>query len=142
TCALPISGRVYAIFQGLVDSANLALSGVEPQFVLDAQPVEDESLKTIQYVTPSLLGWAIAMSATFGAATNLVTWRRTGLLRRLRLAPIGTPSVVLARVGVSLLVAFGQAAIFTGLARAACGQQLSGRWAPVVPVVLAGQAAV
>src|SRR5690606_41673614 len=78
------AGRVYAIFQGLVDSANLALSGVEPQFVLDAQPVEDESLKTIQYVTPSLPGWAIAKSPTFGAATNLVTWRRTGLLPRLR----------------------------------------------------------
>lgn len=132
------AGRVYAIFQGVVDSANLALSGVEPQFVLDAQPVEDESLKTIQYVTPSLLGWAIAMSATFGAATNLVTWRRTGLLRRLRLAPIGTPSVVLARVGVSLLVAFGQAAIFIGLASAAFGLQLSGWWPLVVPLVLAG----
>ncbi|QLQ11652.1 MAG: ABC transporter permease [Nocardioidaceae bacterium] len=132
------AGRVIGMFQGLVDSANLAASGVTPQFSLSTHQVENESLKAIQYVTPSLLGWAVAMSATFGAAVNLVAWRKSGLLRRLRLAPIPTSSVVLARVGVSLMVALGQAAIFVGLGVGAFGLQLTGWWPLVVPLLLAG----
>lgn len=132
------AARVYATFQGVVDSANLAVSGTEPTYTLDPQQVEDESLQAIQYVTPGLLGWAIAMSATFGAATNLVAWRKSGLLRRLRLAPVGTPSIVLARVAVSLTVALGQTAIFIALAVFAFGLQLTGAWPLVVPLVLAG----
>ncbi|GAA3535391.1 transport permease protein [Aeromicrobium flavum] len=132
------AARVRATFQGIVDAANLARTGVEPAYALDPRQVEDESLETIQYVTPGLLGWAIAMSATFGAATNLVNWRKSGLLRRLRLTPIPTSSVVLARVGVSLLVALGQAVIFVALAVFAFGLQLTGWWPLVVPLVLAG----
>lgn len=132
------AARVFATFQGIVDSANLAVTGADPTYSLDARQVEDESLEAIQYVTPGLLGWAIAMSATFGAAVNLVNWRRTGLLRRLRLAPVRTSSVVLARVGVSLTVALGQAAIFIGLAVGAFGLQLSGAWPLAIVLVLAG----
>lgn len=132
------AARVRGTFQGIVDSANLAAAGGTPAFTLETQQVEDESLETIQYVTPGLLGWAIAMSATFGAAVNLVAWRQSGLLRRLRLAPIRTSSVVLARVGVSVLVALGQTAIFLGLAVGAFGLVLSGSWPLVIPLVLAG----
>ncbi len=132
------AGRVISTFQGIVDSANLAVAGVPPRFSLEPEQVEDESLEVIQYVTPGLLGWAIAMSATFGAAVNLVNWRRTGLLRRLRLAPVRTSSVVLARVGVSVVVALGQTAIFLGLAVSAFGLQLTGAWPLAIVLVLAG----
>ena len=76
--------------------------------------VEDESLETIQFVTPGLLGWAIAMSAAFGAATTLTGWRSTKLLRRLRLAPISTSTVVSARLLVTIGIALGQMVIFLG----------------------------
>lgn len=132
------AARVTATFRGIVDAANLAVTGAQPTYELEPRQVEDESLQTIQYVTPGLLGWAIAMSATFGAAVNLVNWRRTGLLRRLRLAPVRTPSVVLARVGVSLTVALGQTAIFLGLAVGAFGLQLTGAWPLAIVLVLAG----
>ncbi len=132
------AARVQATFQGLVDAVNVAQSGVAPEFSLSVKQVEDESLSTIQVVTPGLLGWAVAMSATFGAGVNLVAWRKSGLLRRLRLAPVPTRSIVLARVGVSLLVALGQAAIFIGLAVLAFGLKLTGWWPLVIPLVLAG----
>ena len=132
------AARVRGTFQGVVDSANIAAAGGTPAFTLEPRQVEDESLETIQYVTPGLLGWAIAMSATFGAAVNLVAWRQSGLLRRLRLAPIPTSSVVLARVGVSVAVALGQTAIFLGLAVGAFGLVLTGSWPLVIPLVLAG----
>ncbi len=123
---------------GFVQSANLAATGQRPTYSFEAEQVEDDSLRTIQYVTPGLLGWAIATSATFGAAATLVGWRRSGLLRRLRLAPVSSRSVVSARVGVTLGIALVQMAIFVGLAVAAFGLQLSGYWWLAVPVLVCG----
>jgi ABC-2 type transport system permease protein len=54
------AATVQGLFNSLVQEANIAASGSPPTYRLDAQQVEDESLKTIQYVTPGLLGWAVA----------------------------------------------------------------------------------
>lgn len=132
------SAIVQGTFQAIVQSANIAASGQPPTFSLDTQRVEDDSLSTIQFVTPGLLGWAIAMGATFGAATNLVAWRKNGLLRRLRLAPISTSSVVLARVVMSIVLALLQAAMFIGLGIAFFGLRLTGSWPMIIPLLVAG----
>jgi ABC-2 type transport system permease protein len=131
-----------AVAQGtlraFVQSANLAATGKPPAFTYSAQRIEDESLETIQFVTPGLLGWAIATSATFGAAATLTGWRSTKLLRRLRLAPVSTRSLVGARIGVTVAIALAQTAIFVGLAAAFFGLRLSGSWWMVVPLLVCG----
>lgn len=132
------AGQTVGTIQGLVDSTNLAVTGVAPTYSLVVEQVEDDSLEAIQYITPGILGWAVAMSAIFGSALNLVAWRKNGLLRRLRLSPIPTRTVVLARVGVSLVVAMVQAAIFIGVAVGFFGLQLSGWWLLVVPLIIVG----
>jgi ABC-2 type transport system permease protein len=124
--------------QSFVQSANVAATGKPPAFEYTAQGVEDRSLKTIQFVTPGLLGWAIATSATFGAASTLVGWRRSKLLRRLRLAPVSTRSVVAARIGVTVTIALMQMLIFVGLAVALFGLKLSGSWWMSVPLLICG----
>jgi len=132
------AAQVQGWFQAIVQGANQDAAAAPPRFTLRTEQVEDESLKAIQYVTPSLLGWAVAMSAAFGAALNLVSWRVNGLLRRLRLAPIRTSSVVMARIGVSLVVALVQGAIFIGLATGLFGLKLTGWWPLVIPLLAAG----
>ncbi len=133
------AATVQGVLQALVQQANVAATGAPPRFRLAGQQVEDQSLKTIQFVTPGLLGWAIATGATFGAALTLVTWRQKKILRRLRLAPVRTATVVGARVGVSMAVALIQTAIFIGIARTPYfGLQLSAWWWLSVPLVLAG----
>lgn len=124
--------------QAFVRSANLSATGEPPTFTHTSQRVEDESLKTIQFVTPGLLGWAIATSATFGAAATLTGWRSNKLLRRLQLAPVSTRTVVAARIGVTIAIALVQMVIFVGLAVAAFGLRLSGSWWMSVPLVLCG----
>jgi ABC-2 type transport system permease protein len=131
-----------AVTQGtlnaFVDSANQAASGTPPKYALRAVRVEDKSLKTIQFVTPGLLGWAVAMSAAFGAAATLQGWRNSKLLRRLQLSPVPTRSVVAARVVVTVLIALVQMAIFLGLGMLAFGLQLTGSWWMGVPLLVAG----
>jgi ABC-type multidrug transport system permease subunit len=133
------SGAAEGQVQGLVQAANQAASGSPPRYTLRAQPVEDESLKPIQYITPGLLGWALAAAGMFGASTTLVTWRTKGILRRLRLSPVPIRTVFTARVVVSLGIALVQTAIFIGVAATPFfGLKLSPYWWMVVPTVLSG----
>ncbi|GAA3835235.1 ABC transporter permease [Nocardioides panacisoli] len=124
--------------RAFVDGANIAATGQPPKFGFESDRVEDESLTTIQFVTPGLLGWAIAMSAAFGAAATLQGWRQSKLLRRLQLAPVSTGTIVGARVGVTVAIALGQTAIFLGLGAAAFGLELTGAAWVAVPLVIVG----
>jgi len=134
------SGTVQGLFNSLVQSGNLAAAGVtSPAFRLTTQQVEDESLKAIQYFTPGLLGWAVATGAMFGAALTLVTWRQKKILRRLRLAPVSTASIVGARVGVSVVIALVQTALFIGVGLIPFfGLQLAAYWWMAIPLVVVG----
>jgi ABC-2 type transport system permease protein len=134
------AGTVIGLLSSIVDSGNLSAAGVaDPAFSLVPEQVEDESLKTIQYVTPGLLGWAVATAGTFGAALTLSSWRQKKILRRLRLAPIPTTSVIGARVGVSVVLSLAQMAIFIGVASLPYfGLRLSDMWWMAIPLLIAG----
>jgi ABC-2 type transport system permease protein len=137
------AGTVQGLFNALVQSGNLAAAGVTaPAFTLRPEQVEDESLQAIQYFTPGLLGWAIATGAMFGAALTLVTWRQKKILRRLRLSPVSTASIVGARVGVSIVIALVQTAIFLGVALIPFfGLRLSAYWWMSIPLIVVGTVA-
>ena len=131
-----------AVTQGtlraFVDGANVAASGRPPAYAFRAVQVEDESLEAIQFVTPGLLGWAIAMSASFGAAATLQGWRQSKLLRRLQLSPVPARTIVAARVLVTVVVALVQMTIFLGLGYVAFGLRLTGYWWLSVPLLVVG----
>lgn len=134
------SGTVLGLFDSLVNNGSLAAAGItKPAFELSTQQVEDQSLETIQYITPGLLGWAIATGAMFGAALTLVTWRQKMILRRLRLAPVRPITIATARVGVSVVISLLQTAIFIGVASVPYfGLTLSAYWWMAIPLVIAG----
>ncbi len=133
------AGVVNSVFSGIVQAANQAASSHPPAFQLATEQVEDKSLKPIQYLTPGLLGWAIASGAAFAAAITLVNWRRNKLLRRLRLAPVGTSSVVTARIAVSIVVGLVQLFVFLAIATTPYfGLKLTSYWWMAIPVVICG----
>jgi ABC-type multidrug transport system permease subunit len=130
---------VNSIFSSIVQQANLAATGRPPVYQLTAAQVEDKSLKAIQYLAPGLLGWAVASGAAFGAAITLVGWRKDKLLRRLRLAPVSTWSVVTARIGMSVAVAIVQMFVFIAIAITPYfGLKLTSSWWMAIPVVISG----
>jgi ABC-2 type transport system permease protein len=128
-----------SVFSSIVQQANLAATGRPPRYQLTAAQVEDKSLRAIQYLAPGLLGWAIASGAAFGAAITLVGWRKDKLLRRLRLAPVSTSSVVTARIGMSVAIAIVQMFVFIAIAITPYfGLKLTAYWWMAIPVVIAG----
>jgi ABC-2 type transport system permease protein len=133
------SGTAEGQAEGLVQAANQAASGRPPKYRLQAEPVEDKSLKAIQYITPGLLGWALAAAGMFGASTTLVTWRTKGILRRLRLSPVPIRTLFTARVAVSLSTALVQTVLFIGVATLPFfGLRLSHYWWMAIPMVISG----
>lgn len=133
------AGSVRAIVDSLVQQANIAAAGRPPAYELTASRVEDESLKAIQFLTPGMLGWAVAMSAVVGSALTLVNWRRKRILRRLWLAPVGPGAVIAARVGVNIALALVQTLVFVGVAALPFyGLELTGYWWLSLPLVVCG----
>ncbi|MEV7217529.1 ABC transporter permease [Kitasatospora cineracea] len=131
------SATVQGIVNSLVDGANQAASNTPAKYTLDASKVEDDSTKPIQYLTPGLLAYAVAMGAVYGASFTLVTWRKKRVLRRLRLAPISAGTIVGARVLVSVLVALAQTGLFLMVAQIDYfGLKLTGNWWLVLPLVI------
>lgn len=132
------AAQTQGTLRAFVDGANVAASGQPPTYRLRTESVEDDSLKTIQYVTPGLLGWAVAMSAAFGAAATLNGWRNSKLLRRLQLSPVSTRTLVAARVAVTVGIALVQMAVFLGLGTAFFGLKLTGSWPAAIPLLVVG----
>ncbi|WP_326690348.1 MULTISPECIES: ABC transporter permease [unclassified Streptomyces] len=133
------SGTVRGVMDSVVQQANQRATGQPPAFALKTATLEDRSTKPIQFLTPGLLGWAVAMGGVFGAAFNLVSWRKKRILRRLWLAPISAGSVIGARVGVNLGTAFAQTAIFLSVAMLPYyGLKLTGDWWLCLPLVVCG----
>lgn len=126
---------IQGVLNSMVQAANQAASGTPPTFSLDSRQVEDASLQPIQYLAPGLLGWAVAMAAVFGAAMPFVQWRSTSMLRRLRLSPVSTGTVIISRAFITVIVALVQIALFLGIGVLLFDLQLTGNWWLSIPFV-------
>jgi ABC-2 type transport system permease protein len=130
---------VSGIVTGVVSHVNQQATGEEPRFTLDADNVENSALNPIQYITPGIMSWGVAVTAVFGAALTMVSWRRKQVLRRIRLAPVSPSTVLTARVVVTVGVAVVQALLFVGVGLLpAFGLRLTGTWWLAIPVFLLG----
>jgi ABC-2 type transport system permease protein len=134
------AATVQGVLSAVIAQANVAASGRPPRLMLQSERVESSSLKPIQFTTGGILSWGVATSAAFGAALTIVGWRKTQLLRRIRLSPAPVWTVVAARVGVSLVVAFTQALLYIGVALTPpFGLALGGTaWWLVAPLLACG----
>ncbi|OLF18638.1 ABC transporter permease [Actinophytocola xanthii] len=133
------AGTIRGIVDGVVNQLNLADTNQAPRYTVDTSNVEDSSLKPIQYITPGVMSWGVAVTSVFGAALTLVNWRKKQVLRRIRLAPVRATTVLTSRVVVTIGVAMVQALIFLGIgALPVFGLQLVGTWVLAVPVFLLG----
>jgi ABC-2 type transport system permease protein len=130
---------VGGIVSGVVSHVNQQATGQPERYTVDGSNVEDSSLNPIQYITPGIMSWGVAVSAVFGAALTLVSWRRKQVLRRIRLAPVSVPTVLTARVVVTYGIAIAQALVFIGVGSLPVfGLRLTGTWYLAIPVFLLG----
>ncbi|GAB3709410.1 ABC transporter permease [Nocardiopsis oceani] len=137
-----------AVTKGFVrDRAALFFAFLLPLFILilfgvlfaDMGEGQDADLMPIQYIAPGILSFGVAMSAVFASALTLVTWRQSGLLRRLQLAPVRPMTILVSRFGVTVGVAVVQAVLFLSVAFLPFfGLRLESGWWMALPLFLLG----
>jgi ABC-2 type transport system permease protein len=133
------AGTVRGLVTGVVGFVNLQATGQPPKYQVEADQVEDSSLKPIQFLTPGIMSWGVAVTAVFGAALTLVSWRKKQVLRRIRLAPVTVSTVLSARIVVTLGVAVVQALVFVSIGLLPVfGLKLTGTWWMAIPVFVLG----
>ena len=100
------------------------------------------NIKLVQYYVPGFIAYGV-MSASFNSlAITLVIRRETGLLKRLRLSPLPTWTLLTSILISTLLIAFSQVVLMLAVGRWAFGVHLpsdaSGIGALVVVLVVGG----
>lgn len=85
----------------------------------------------IDFIAPGVLCWAVANGSLFGVAYSIMSWRKTQLLRLIRMTPTTVPTVLGSRYLVSIGSGLLQAVFFIVIAVM-----------PFLGLTLAGQAAV
>ncbi|MFI1801102.1 ABC transporter permease [Streptomyces sp. NPDC020379] len=72
--------------------------------------------RVIDSLAPGVMAWGVGNGALFGVAYTLMHWRRTDILRLVRMSPVPLPTVLAARFVVVLGIAVVQAVLFLAIA--------------------------
>ena len=94
------------------------------------------------FMMPGLLTTTLMSASLFGVALPLVQQRETGLLRRLRVTPVATASVVIAHGASALLTGLLSLFVLMALGRAIFGMQMAGSWPSLVGAYVCGAIAL
>ncbi|KAF0193466.1 MAG: antibiotic transport system permease protein [Bacillota bacterium] len=108
-------------------------------FNINAQPVQTEPLKNIDFLLPGILGMALMQLGLFGSL-RLVSLREKKILKSLGATPLPRTHLILSEVAVRLLMAVVQTVLIILIGRLAFGVTVIGSWWTVLGVVLLGAA--
>jgi ABC-2 type transport system permease protein len=136
-----VAAAARALVQSIVAALDQQVAGGQSPITLEEQAISVRDLREIDWLTPGMLG-LLLMYANLSVGSQLVEWRRQGILRRLAVTPL-RPSVlvstqVLSRLALSLL----QGAVLIAVAVAAFHVHVVGSWSALVVVVALGSLAM
>lgn len=132
------AGILKGIVFGAADRVSIAATGGPPALRFQALSVDSASLSYIDFLLPGILALAIMISAVIGLSTVLVTWRKQGVLRRLKLTPMPLWEFLVARVAASLTLALLQVAVLITFGAVVFGVSISPTAWAAIPVALVG----
>ena len=83
-----LSATLQAVLQGTIDGINSEFVMTSPPFSLSSNPIQTANLTAFDYTFSGLLGFAILGLGIFSMANGFSADKKTGALRRLRVAPL------------------------------------------------------
>jgi ABC-2 type transport system permease protein len=99
----------------IVDGINRAASNQPGLVTLDEQGVSVRSLRTIDFVTPGMVGMLL-MWANLTVAIQLVFWREEGITKRLAATPLAPIAMISGQLLARLLLSVVQEVVLIALA--------------------------
>ena len=134
-------GYVTSTITAAVKAYNEQVSGRGDIVRLEAQAVDTEDVRFIDFLTPGMVGMTI-MWVNIGVGFMLVNWREMGILRRLGVTPLRAGTLIASQAVSFALVSFTQVAIILLLGRLVFGVDISGSYLWLVVTVLLGLTAM
>jgi ABC-2 type transport system permease protein len=132
------AGILKGLVSGIASRLSVAATGQPPAIDYAQQSVDSSALDYIDFLLPGILALSIMISAVIGLSTVLVTWRKRGVLRRLKLTPMPLSEFLVSRVLASLALALLQVGVLIAFGAIVFGVNISATAWAAIPIALAG----
>lgn len=105
---------VLTVTRQVLDQVDRQISGTQPAFTVEQEPVQAAQLRSIDFLLPGILAMALMQLGLFGTAQPLVALRDQGVLRRLSATPLPRWTVLASQIAMRLTIAIAQTVIIVG----------------------------
>jgi ABC-2 type transport system permease protein len=123
--ARPGNGQAAAqIVQELAASFNDSITHAPKVISVEASGVKTKNLSYIDFLLPGMIGLSIMQLGIFSVAFGFVTYKTTGMLRRLQATPVHPGSFLAAQGFTRLIMAVLQTSLLAGIGLAFFGFHL------------------
>lgn len=111
------SSELQGVIRGVVDQANLRLSGVtNPPIVLTQQEISGRQARYIDFAVPGQIGFALFSTAIMGTVFGLIYLKKALILKRMFATPTKALTILLAQGTSRLIMALMQTVLIIGFA--------------------------
>lgn len=131
------SGLALGTVRTMLNEINLALSGSPKVLEMQAQPVQTNPLRSIDFFMPGMLGVALLWLGVFGTAQPFVAQREAQVLRRIGVTPVTRLTMLIAEVSWRVTVGLMQTATFLLVGYFGFGVGVTS-WLPFIGTALLG----
>jgi ABC-2 type transport system permease protein len=84
-----------AVMEGIFNTINEQITGTPQPYTVERVAAATSNLSAFDYVFAGLLGYSILSLGVFGMASTFPSYKKSGLLRRIRVAPISATQLVI-----------------------------------------------
>jgi ABC-2 type transport system permease protein len=125
------------VIASLLDEINLSLTGSERMLEISVSSIQSNTLRSIDFYLPGMLGIALLWLGIFGTAQPVVTQRVSQIYRRIGITAISRVQILAAEVGWRMSVGLLQAVTFLVVGYLGYGVGVHS-WSLFIPSMLIG----
>jgi ABC-2 type transport system permease protein len=125
------SARTRGLIYGIFDGFNKQATAFKPIISVQEQAVTARQLRSIDFLTPGMLGMTI-MFANMFVGVALINWRERGTLKRLSATPLKAWQLMGAQIISQFVLSLAQAALILGIGAAVFNVQVKLEWLPLI----------
>lgn len=123
---------------GSVRSALLDILGQSRGIAVTQETVSTLDTSFVDFFVPGILAMSIMNAGMIGLATNFVSFRERGILRRIKVTPLPLWQFILTRIIASLAITLIASAVLIIMAMLVWGLDVRGNWLLILGVLILG----
>lgn len=128
----------FTVLNQVISQVNAAVLRQEPVVVASPQEVQVSGGRYIDYLMPGIIGMVLMFNGVFAIAGVMTTMRQKGILRRLKVTPVGKSAILAALITTRMLVTFLGILLIIAVGVFGFGVEMHGNPAITLSLVVVG----